>query len=847
MELKVKNPRVVIVQCRLSSSRLPEKALLNLQNKSVLSWCLSSMSKIPAQKYFVATDKDSYEKILPICKECGFEIFVGSLENVLNRFVSLIKKLNEQNEQDWTIIRATADNPFLFYEAAIQSVEEFEKINSNTKNCDYLTFTGLPHGSGVEIFSSSSLIKASGLTTNPYDTEHVGPSLYNHQDKFNCKFQICPKEFDFPNLRTTIDTFDDFLRAVCCVNFLKNENSPFTSKKIIEAFSNQKVLNPVILIPSVQKGFGTGHLRRCINLSKQNDFFIYIPKDKTLCETDFLLNEEFENGLNKDLIINQLPINIENFVIITDLFKTSKEFYEKISNSKLLIGLDEGNEKNSQNFDFLLDIIPSYNLQRKPNFFEPKFIEISQNKKINQNKEEIKKILVCFGGEDPKNFTIPVVKVLCKKYPFAKITAVLNKNIELVSRIPDLKEKRVIANEKKQSYFNDNVEIVSQIPNLKDKIFEYDLVITHYGLTCFEAVNSGCKVILLAPTLLHKKLAQKYGFCYIKDKKITEKSFEKLVNKKNLLPNLNNYFNKEKNEKDFSDFLQNVTKGQKYCCPICQKKSQNDKIISRTEKKTYRRCKKCGVIYISFSTIEEKIYQKTYFFEEYKNQYGKTYEEDFNSIKLQCDKRIGVISSLIKSSKQKSIFDIGCAYGPFLKSSSEKNFIPYGIDPCIDAIDYVQKKLNFFAKVAFFPDFDTKNEFNIEKFDVVTMWYVIEHFKDLRTVLQKINQILQINGIFAFSTPCANGISGSSNKNQFFINSPSDHYSVWEIKKAKKILKKFGFKIEKIVSTGHHPERFIYVQKNNIEKDSKKWKFIEKFSKIKKLGDTMEIYCRKIK
>ena len=141
--------RIVIVQCRLSSSRLPQKALKKLGNQTVLAWVLQSMKKVPASRYFVATDYSSFEYIKNICDENGFECFAGDLQDVLKRFVDLLNTVDCE-----TVIRATADNPFLFYEAAIESVELFESKNSIEKKCDYLTFSGLPHGSGVEIFSA---------------------------------------------------------------------------------------------------------------------------------------------------------------------------------------------------------------------------------------------------------------------------------------------------------------------------------------------------------------------------------------------------------------------------------------------------------------------------------------------------------------------------------------------------------------------------------------------------------------------------------------------------------------------------------------------------------------------
>ena len=59
----MKTNRALIVQCRLSSTRLPGKALKDLGGKPVLAWVLSSMKKVKADYYYVATDQDSYEAL----------------------------------------------------------------------------------------------------------------------------------------------------------------------------------------------------------------------------------------------------------------------------------------------------------------------------------------------------------------------------------------------------------------------------------------------------------------------------------------------------------------------------------------------------------------------------------------------------------------------------------------------------------------------------------------------------------------------------------------------------------------------------------------------------------------
>ena len=814
----MKTNRAVIIQCRLSSTRLPEKAIRLLGNKTVLEWVLNSMHNVKADRYFVATDEQSYPVIKDICKENHFECFAGSLEDVLKRYCDLIKTLDVK-----TIIRATADNPFLFYEAAEESVNEFEQRNAGNKHCDYLTYSGLPHGSGVEIFSAESLLRAAEQTTLAYDHEHVGPALYNHKDTFKCEFIKAPARYNHPLLRTTIDTYSDYLRAVSIVNYLGIQKKPYTTEQILEACNSKKVKAPVVLVPSTEKGHGTGHLHRCLSLAKKNEYFVYIPENKTLEETDSIVEQYIKDGLNPNLIINKIPDETYTATVITDTFALSKEQLEEFSKCHSLISIDEGSQY-SDYCDYLLDIIPSCGIERKSNHTNSSFIELPKNKRTEQkDRAEIKKILICLGGEDPSGLTVPAAQTLKKCMKNAEITA-------------------IVKNSKKLNI--ENVEFIEPVSNLKEKLYEYDMVITHYGLTAFEAMYAGCAVILLPTTPLHKKLAQTYNFAYLEQAIVTESEFEKAIESENLYPKQM----LEEKTTTFEDFLQEIANGQKNLCPVCGTPPvEPDEIVSRNETRTYRRCKKCNIVYMSYTTIPDKKYQKSYFFEDYKKQYGKTYQEDFESIKKQGLRRLDTIKFLSGTLENKNVLDIGCAYGPFLSALAENKANPYGTDISEDAVTYVRNELHFPASCAAFPDFDVAENFGFNQFDVITMWYVIEHFKNVDIVLRKINSILKKNGIFAFSTPSGEGISAKSDKDHFYQISPSDHYTVWEPTKVSTLLKNYGFEIVKIVSTGHHPERFPSVIKNKYTPDSIQWKMTEQMSKAKKLGDTVEIYCKKIK
>lgn len=821
----MKTNRSVIIQCRLSSTRLPGKALKILGNKPVFEWVLQSMRKVKADNYFVATDEDSYEALKPICDRNNYICFAGDLNDVLKRFCDLIKKYDVK-----TVIRATADNPFLFYEAAEDTVKLFEEKNKGKNRCDYLTLSGLPHGSGVEVFSAESLLKAAEETDSPYDHEHVGPALYNHKNKYNCQFIQSEYRYNHPELITTIDTYSDFLRAVQIADYLGVENAPFDCDRIVEACNSIRVKNPVVLIPAVEKGHGTGHLHRCLQVALKNDWFVYIPENKTLEEADSVITDYVAQGLKTDLIISELPDETYSPVIIVDNFCITEELLELCKNAKSLISIDDGSDF-GEYCDYVLDVIPSLT-KKYSNLTEPGFIQKPANvhkTPVTAASIQTGKTLVCFGGEDPAGLTSKVINSLRAVLPDSEITAIVSEKVKNVFE---------------QSVKNLNIKVSGPVSNLKEKLCEYDLVVTHYGLTAFEAAAAGCGLILLPTTPLHLNLAKKYNYAYAEDCRV--QSVSMALESKNLIK-MDVNEDEQDNKNDLSVFYKRLTNGTKINCPVCGiNPDKADKVIARNPAKTYRKCNSCGMIYLSWSTEPEKKYQKSYFFDEYQKQYGKTYTEDFDSIKNQCLRRLSVIKMIAGKLDGKTALDIGCAYGPFLSAAQDYNMKPYGTDISDDAVAYVEQQLNIPAAVSAFPQFDTVSEFGLEKFDLVTMWYVIEHFKNLDSVLRKVSQIVKPNGYFAFSTPSGEGISAKKNKEGFYIQSPGDHYTVWEPSKANLILKKYGFKVVKTVSTGHHPERFPEIKAGDVKPGSVKWNMTLKKSQLCKLGDTVEIYCKKV-
>ena len=820
---------ILVVQCRISSTRLPGKALLELGNKTVLDWTLAAMKKVRADKYYVATDKDSFEQLKEIAGRNGFDIFEGPLEDVLERFCMLAKKTKAD-----VIIRATADNPFLFYDAANSLVDQYER-RAQTGKCDYITYTGLPHGSGIEILNAKSLLKAKELTDLPYDHEHVGPALYNHPENFTSIMIPAPKQWNRPDLRSTIDTRSDYRRALAVVRKLGGEG-PYESDAIIRTLEDDSIKNPVLCVPSVKKGRGTGHLRRCLSVAVSIGADVYIPENAGLEEKDELLQEAFENGLEESQIVTVLPEKGEYSLIVTDAFVLDREFALKLAELGPVAAIDEGS-LNTDLCDYLLDIIPSYGLQRPANKVSPSYITLPKNKKETKlnSVNDIKSVLVTVGGEDPAGLVLPSAAALAQKG--FEVTAIVQNPEESIIQVEDeLKSK---------------IKFIRPVHNLRETLYNYDLVVTHYGFTAFEAVAAGCAVLLLGTTPLHIQLAQKYGFKCLASQNINREGFDFALSDMSALYPESPYLSKDSKNHDLGNFVRKLSRGKRINCPVCRNAHQTfeDQIVSRIEKRTFRRCRTCGMLYISWTTDGfDTNYDEKYFFDSYKKQYGRTYLEDFKAIKTQCVRRISVIDYIFRNRHKvitPAVLDVGCAFGPFLDAANDAGWQVFGTDISQEAVSYVQDKLHYPASLSAFPAFDSVTEFGIKEFDVVTMWYVIEHFQDLDSVLKAVSKVLKRGGVFAFSTPSASGVSGRFNTQSFFQSSPADHFTLWEPSRASSILKRYGFKVQRIVSTGHHPERFPNLAKDKVRPNSIQYALYAAASRFFGLGDTFEVYCIK--
>jgi SAM-dependent methyltransferase/spore coat polysaccharide biosynthesis predicted glycosyltransferase SpsG len=618
---------------------------------------------------------------------------------------------------------------------------------------------------------------------------------------------------------------------------------------------------PVLAGPACDPGRGGGHLVRCQALVRDlralgREAWLFLPPGAG-DGANLRAVPDFDPSWG--IAENDAPDKDWDWIIL-DHFQTLPEAFSRWARRGPLIGIDEGGECRDR-FDFLIDILPGLYGDSKPNIADPSLLPLFPRPSAQSRDgsgdagtgERPLRVLISFGQEDAAGLGPASARALAAKNGAGLL------DITLVSGGLNRRDAAV----------PEGVHALAAVPRLGERLGEYDLLITHYGITAFEGLYAGTPALLVSPGGYHEKLAKAAGFCSAGAGAAGAAKLARLLFAQNglnrgLLRNLEtrraalavrHQLDRERGQSQAArgnGFSPLVSRR----CPVCGAPVSGRPGFGRGPERTFLRCPVCGVIAMNRLGPPPFEYGREYFFEFYQKQYGKTYIEDFPHLIALGARRLGVIKSLlpaISGGGRPLLLDIGCAYGPFLAAAGKAGFSPAGIDPAEDAVSYVRHELGVPAARGFFPDCPvpapagSSGGETSPLFDAVTLWYVIEHFRDCVPVFAGIRRILKPGGVLAFSTPSFTGVSGRSSPARFLSQSPADHWTVWSPVMCKKALALAGFRVKKILISGHHPERFPLLGKFAQSKKSPLYGPLLAASKIFGLGDTFEVYAVRLK
>ncbi|MBE0533513.1 MAG: glycosyltransferase family protein [Rhodospirillales bacterium] len=163
---------VIIVQARMTSTRLPGKVLMDLAGRSVLAHTLARCAATPGIDAVCCAvpEGESHDAVAAEARRAGAVIFRGSEHDVLDRYWKAALTLDAE-----VVMRVTSDCPLTDPSVCGRVLQLVTKGGADYA-CNNMP-PSWPHGLDCEAFTMAALDRAAHEASVPYQREHVTPWL----------------------------------------------------------------------------------------------------------------------------------------------------------------------------------------------------------------------------------------------------------------------------------------------------------------------------------------------------------------------------------------------------------------------------------------------------------------------------------------------------------------------------------------------------------------------------------------------------------------------------------------------------------------------------------------------
>ena len=232
-------------------------------------------------------------------------------------------------------------------------------------------------------------------------------------------------------------------------------------------------------------------------------------------------------------------------------------------------------------------------------------------------------------------------------------------------------------------------------------------------------------------------------------------------------------------------------------------------------------CASCGLVFLSsFDHIRESFYESS-------EMHGETMPDVqswLREVAWDDERRFQYLKSVLQNRK---LLDFGCGAGGFLLKARELTATAYGVEPEIRLNNhYPSHRLSVFQNLS---DISTDIR-GKRKFDIITMFHVLEHLPDPKSILGELIEMLADGGQIIVEVPNADDALLSLYNNEPFSNFTywSCHLFLFTAKTLQMLFSQLNLKINYIKQLQRYPlSNHLYWIANGKPGGHQYWHFID--------------------
>ncbi|WP_226536058.1 cytidylyltransferase domain-containing protein [Fictibacillus halophilus] len=522
---------VAIIPARGGSKGIPRKNVRLLNGKPLIAYVIETSKRAKnIDRVVVSTDD---EEIASVSKQYGAEVIMrpthlSTDEVPLDPVIEYTVKRIEENFKVNLVVTIQPTSPLLKTETLENILDKLQQENLDT----ILTAVDDRH-----------------LAWNKIENQFV-PRYTKRVNR-----QYLPSEF-----RETGAVFATKREFVTENNRIGNNLSLFEVDKYesvdidspLDWWVAEKLLRrkKVLFRVDGYEEIGLGHIYRTLTLAHS-----IMDHD-----VSFLMNSKYELGIG---IVQSYNFKVETFngnslekvkdlqpdIVINDILDTNKDYILALKELGLTVynfeDLGEGAEYADGVFNALYPgSVPSENFYTGEKFYCARSEFLLSDKKIIS--EEVKNVLITFGGTDPNNLTLKTLKSIKDVPGNFKITIILgpgySKTEELNSFLGNV---------------NREIMVYNKVKNMAEHMYKADLIFSSAGRTMYEIAMIGTPAIIISQN--SREMTHLFGHNYngfvnlglhsdLTEKKVEDQfvklienvEIRKLMNKRMLMHDLKN-------------------------------------------------------------------------------------------------------------------------------------------------------------------------------------------------------------------------------------------------------------------------------------------------------------------